>query len=249
MDYISVLSKEQRSWLERFFSDNKIRTSIETFEGILYLLRTGCQWRLLPPCYGNWKTVYHHFRSLDARGWIARINKKLLTTRRQALGLPEMPTTAILDSQSTRCGLPESVKGIDGNKRIKGIKRHIAVDRNGLPLAVAVTAANVHDSKGACPLVVSLMADLPTITELKADHGYRGKLVDAVKTAYDIELKCVKSNHGTSDFIPIEGRWVVERTIAWLDRFRRLARNYERFLHTAAAMTRLAFLSLLLKHV
>lgn len=249
MDYIFILSKSQRLWLENFFKENHLKTKIEVVEGILYLLQTGCQWRLLPPCYGKWKTVYHHFRSLDAGGWIEDINKKLLKKRRIAKGYSEQPSTAIIDSQSSRCGLPESTKGIDGNKRIKGIKRHIAVDENGFPLGVAVTTANVHDSKGACPLVVNIKMNYPTIEEIKADHGYRGKLVGAIKTAYNIELNCVKSNYGTADFVPLEGRWVVERTIAWIDRYRRLARNYERFLHTAAAMTRLAFLALLLKHI
>ncbi len=89
----------------------------------------------------------------------------------------------------------------------------------------------------------------PYIKTIKADNGYRGGLIEVAKTALSIDLQCVKSNYGTSEFIPLEGRWVVERTIAWLDRFRRLCRGYEQLLHTATAMAKMAFMMILLKHI
>ncbi len=89
----------------------------------------------------------------------------------------------------------------------------------------------------------------PYIKTIKADNGYRGGLIEVAKTALSIDLQCVKSNYGTSEFIPLEGRWVVERTIAWLDRFRRLCRNYEQLLTTATAMAKMAFMMILLKHI
>ncbi len=156
---------------------------------------------------------------------------------------------AIIDSQSVRDGLPQSRKGVDGNKRIKGIKRHIAADSGGLTLGVVVTRANIHDSKEAYPLIGVLCAQHPYVKTIKVDYGYRGGLIEVAKTALSIDLQCVKSNYGTSEFIPLEGRWVVERTIAWLDRFSRLCRGYEQLLHTATAMAKMAFLMILLKHV
>ncbi len=120
----------------------------------------------------------------------------------------------IVDSQSAKSGLPQSRKGIDGNKRIKGIKRHIAVDSQGLPIGVVVTTANVHDSKAAFPLIGSLCVHHPYIKTIKADNGYRGKIVEDAKHALAIDMQCVKSNFGSSEFIPLEERWVVERTIA-----------------------------------
>lgn len=159
------------------------------------------------------------------------------------------PSVAIIDSQSSRSGLPQSQKGIDGNKRIKGVKRHIAVDSQGLPLCVEVTSANVHDSKAAYPLIARLAAGYNSIVSIKADNGYKGKLPEVVKNVFSIDMQCIKSNYGTSGFIPPEGRWVVERTIAWLDNFRRLCRNYEQLLSTAASMTKMAFLVILLKNI
>ncbi|MCM1504413.1 MAG: transposase [Muribaculum sp.] len=132
--------------------------------------------------------------------------------------------------------MPQSQKGIDGNKRIKGIKRHIAVDSEGLPLAVAITTANVHDSKAAYPLIADLSAQYESLEIIKADNGYKGKLTETIKEVLSIDVQCIKSNYGTSEFIPLEGRWVVERTIAWLDNFRRLCRNYEQLLSSATSM-------------
>ncbi len=98
-------------------------------------------------------------------------------------------------------------------------------------------------------MIVGIAARYPSIKTIKADNGYRGGLIEVAKTALSIDLQCVKSNYGTSEFIPLEGRWVVERTIAWLDRFSRLCRGYEQLLHTATAMAKMAFLMILLKHV
>ncbi|MCM1471893.1 MAG: IS5 family transposase [Bacteroides sp.] len=169
--------------------------------------------------------------------------------KRKKRGRNGSPTVVIIDSQSSRSGLSRSQKGIDGNKKIKGIKRHIAVDSNGFPLAVTVTEANVHDSKAAYSLLEKTCDNFPTVVSVKADNGYRGKLAEAMKRAMNVEVRCIKSNYGISEFVPLEGRWVVERTISWLDNFRRLARNYEQYLHTATAMTKLAFMVILLKDI
>gem|GEM_PF-1086525 len=106
----------------------------------------------------------------------------------------------------------------------------MAVDSNGFPLTVATSRANVHDSKGAIELVIDTSCKYPSINLLKADNGYRGSLVKNLNEALNVKLECVKSNFGTSEFKPIDGRWVVERTFSWLESFRRLNRNYEQFL-------------------
>ena len=145
--------------------------------------------------------------------------------------------------------LPHSIKGVDGGKIIKGIKRHLAVDSNGFPLTVATSRANVHDSKGAIELVIDTSCKYPSINLLKADNGYRGSLVKNLKDSLHVELKCVKSNFGTSEFKPIDGRWVVERTFAWLESFRRLNRNYEQFLYTAKGVALAACAMFMLRFV
>ena len=110
------------------------------------------------------------------------------------------------------------------------------MDSQGYPLAVNITTANVHDSKAAAPLIANTLCRHSSIIPFKADQGYRGGIQSAVRMTSQAELQCVKSNFGTSDFIPLEGRWVVERTFSWMENYRRLTRNYERYLKTAQAM-------------
>ena len=247
----SLLNIKQKRWLKTYCLKAGIKLNIRKFEGIIFILKSGSQWRLLPPRFGNWKSVYHYFRGISESLWFNRMLKHLLNVRRKrSKGRKRKnPSVAIIDSQSAKSGLSQSQKGIDGNKRIKGIKRHIAVDSEGLPLAVAITTANVHDSKGAYPLIADLSAQYESIGIIKADNGYKGKLIESIKDVFSIEMQCVKSNYGTSEFIPLEGRWVVERTIAWLDNFRRLCRNYEQLLSTATYMVKMAFLMILIKHI
>ena len=177
-----------------------------------------------------------------------------LTGRLNALardnqGKSSQPTVAVIDSQSVRTGLSHSEKGVDGGKKIKGIKRHLAVDSNGFPLTVVTSRANVHDSKGAIELVIDTRCKYPSINLLKADNGYRGSLVKNLNEALNVKLECLKSNFGTSEFKPIDGRWVVERTFSWLESFRRLNRNYEQFLNTAKGVAMAACAMFMLRFV
>ena len=116
-----------------------------------------------------------------------------------------------MDSRSVRSALPHSEKGVDGNKRIKGIKRQVAVDSNGYVIGVSVTTANVRDSKGAIPLTAQLAVNHRDIHQIKADLGY-AFLRPALESTDMPVLECVKSNFGSPHFIPIQCRWVVERT-------------------------------------
>lgn len=200
---------------------------------IFYLVKTGCQWNMLPPCFPHWKTVYHHFRSLSEKGVFSKALISLVSGYRGALGEHIHPCVAVLDSESVRSGLIHSCKGVDGYKKIKGIKRQILTDTHGYPLMVHTTTANVNDSKGAVPLLGNANISFPALKEIKADKGYRGcgKIINDM--GIEINVRCVKSNYGTSDFQPLEGRWVVERTISWMSNYRRLNRNYEKLLSTA----------------
>lgn len=251
MNTYSLLTRKQRKWLKTYSNNHGINLNIKKLEGVLFLLKSGCQWRLLPSRYGNWKRVYQYFRGISESNWFNNLLKKLLSNRRQQLNGKQRknPRVVLIDSQSSRSGRPQSQKGIDGNKRIKGIKRHIAVDSEGLPMSVVVTTANVHDSKAAYPLIAQLAAQHKSIRTIKADNGYKGKLPEIIKEVLSVDMQCVKSNFGTSEFVPLEGRWVVERTIAWIDNFRRLCRNYEQLLSTATSMAKMAFLVILLKHI
>lgn len=238
MSYITNLTEKQKLFIRASAGDDLPRPRkycvFEVLNAIAYVLRTGCQWHMLPESFPKWKAVYHHFRSWSARGWFARLLKALVSGKRAADGRDPEPTAAVVDSQTVRWGYRQSDKGIDGHKRVKGIKRHLAVDSLGYPLWVSVTTANVHDSKAAPALISNSLASFPRIRLIKGDKGYSGPLERALPQAWDAELKCVKSNFGTSEFVPMEGRWVVERTFAWMEDYRRLTRNYERYLATAA---------------
>lgn len=221
---------------------------LEIINAILFVMKTGCQWYMLPKDFPPYRIVYHHWRSLCDRHIITTLLHELVKGKRAASGKNPEPAAAVIDSESVRWGVPNSDKGIDGHKRIKGIKRHIAVDEDGLPLAIHVTKANLHDSKGAVPLINRQLRHWPGIQLIKGDQGYRG-LVDQsslFNTALTIET--VKSNFGTSEFIPIDGRWVVERTISWFTGTRRMLRNYEKYLHTAAHMVQTCMMAFMLRY-
>ena len=200
---------------------------------------------MLPGYFPRPTTVYYHFRKWSESENLILSQHSLVRVRRRKIGRKTEPTVAVIDSQSVRSGYSQSQKGIDGFKKVKGIKRQILVDSEGLPLLCDVTTANVHDSKGVDILLSDMQIYYPSVSLVKADQGYRG-----IDSSLDgIVVECVKSNFGSRDFIPLSGRWVVERTNAWLENFRRLCRNYERYLTTAGAMTYLASILFMLRYL
>lgn len=122
---------------------------IRILEAIFYLLRSGCQWRLMPACYPHWKSVYNKWRYWNSKGISNRIHQFLLRNARKLCGRNENPAVCFIDSASRRSGLSDSVKGIDGFKKIKGIKHHLIVDSQGNILHAHTTCANINDGK-AC---------------------------------------------------------------------------------------------------
>lgn len=198
--------------------------------------------------YPPWQTVYYHYRAWCVRTDLDTILNTLVSMRRYQLGQPPQPSLTVVDSQSVRLGLPHSESGVDGGKRVKGIKRHIVVEKNGYPLGANVTTANVHDTKGAEPLIDRILCLIPTIKQIKGDMGYKGAFKSLVIENTDLLIDCVKSNFGTSKFIPIDGRWVVERTFSWLQTYRRLMRNYEKYLESAWNVTMLACIFFMIRY-
>lgn len=251
--YPTDLTKSQKKYIRKKLPEifkRRLKNSVfRILEAILYLVKSGCQWNMLPHNFPRWRCVYNHYRTWSDRGWFERLLKCLVSTRRMALGRSDTPTTAVVDSQSVKWGTIDSAKGIDGFKRIKGIKRHIAVDSCGYPLSVYISEANIHDSRAAYPLCGKLLADYHTVSLIKADNGYRGSLRDILESMFSVKLDCVKSNFGTSEFRPIEGRWVVERIFSWLESYRRMNRNYEKILRCSRNITIVACMLLMLKHI
>lgn len=167
---------------------------------------------------------------------------KIRRKRRQS------PTPSVMahDAQSVMWSNRQSDNGFDANKKVKGIKRNIAVDRNGFILGRHVSSAGVHDSRLASPVCEQVSDAWPSVRKGLVDRGYRGELIENIKRDFDIEV-CSTPN-GTNGFTPKPLRWVVERTFFWLDRFRRLTRNYEITNESADEMIDFATLKLLHNH-
>lgn len=217
------------------------------WNGLMYIVKTGCQWRMLPKEFPQWQLVYYYYRKWVDSEVFDMILDKLRSKTRVKLGQQGRPTLGIMDSQSVRWGNNRSLKSYDGNKKVKGIKRHIVVDKNGFLLAVMVTVAHIHDSKAVLWLMRVLQDSYASIKTVLADGGYRGDIIEMVRIRFGYFLQVVMRKETQEDiFKPIHKRWVVERTFSWFDNDRRLCRNYELLMESAEEMVKLSAIKLLL---
>lgn len=219
------------------------------FDAILYVTKTGCQWRQLPKDLPPWPLCYYYFWKWRNDGTWQALNKALVQYRRKKEKCNSSPSVGIIDSQSIKCsewGVP--CKGFDGHKKIKGRKRHIVVDRFGLVLGVVVHAANIHDSPSA-RLVVSRLAQqrYPRLTKLLADSAYGQKLAIWMKNSYGMELEVIRLTDLAS-FQVVPMRWKVERTFAWMNWDRRLSKDYECDCSSSEAFVYISNIHRILRH-
>lgn len=247
-NYSSNLSDAQWQYVAAFLDVKRTRKYElrEIFNGILYLVKTGCQWRLLPGDFPDWRLVYYYFSTWKNKGLLDMLQEALVEKTRLRSGRKEQPTAGIIDSQSVKSTLVSSEsKGFDVGKKIKGIKRHIIVDTLGLVLAIVIQSASVQDRNGAAAVIGKMLQSYRQVTILFADGGYRGKLIAWVKTRFKIALQIVKREE-KHNFRVLPKRWIVERTFAWMDAHRRNSKNYERLNITSIAMLQIASIKIMI---
>ena len=210
------------------------------------MVKTGCQWRMLPGDFAPWKLVYYYFDTWKKNGIFELIHESLVEKTRLKHGKKAQPTVGIIDAQSVKSTLVSSEdKGFDAGKKIKGIKRHIIVDTLGLVLAIVIQGASVQDRDGAIPVISKLCEGWNQIIKIFADIGYRGQLIEKVKTQFKIEFEIIKRNE-LHTFKVLPKRWIVERTFSWIDTNRRNSKNYERLNNTSVAMVHLSAIRIML---
>jgi transposase len=223
----------------------------EIVNAILYHVRAGGAWRMLPKDLPPWQTVYGYFRDWSNDGTLQALHDALREQVRVKESRGAEPSAGIVDSQSLKGAdtVPTASRGFDAGKRINGRKRHIVVDTIGLMLVVMVTAASVQDRNGAESILERLHRALGSVRHIFADGGYQGALIEFAKRSWEIVVEVVKKPADQLGFAVLPRRWVVERTFSWLMRWRRLVRDYERLPATHEAMVHVAMIGLMLNRL
>ena len=219
----------------------------QILNAILYVVRTGCQWRMLPTNLPPWQTVYGYFWRWKRQGLWERINDRLVQKVRIKEGRQAKPSAAIIDCQSVKTSEGGEQRGVDVHKQTPGRKRHIVTDTLGLVLLVVVHSAGLQDGSGGYQTLHKLFELIKRSVHNRwcrlkliwADGAY-SSIVDKVRQNFGWILEIVLRSDTAKGFVVLPRRWVVERTFGWLGRYRRLSRDFE---HTTSASETVVYIA------
>jgi transposase len=218
----------------------------EIINALSYVLRGGCPWRMLPEHFPPHQTAYRWFVRFRDSGLWQSLNHHLLMLDREDAGREASPSAAIIDSQSVKTTEAGGTRGFDAGKKVKGRKRHVMVDTDGRALVIHVHAADIQDRDGAVPLLKASRGAFPFVKHVFADSAYAG---ERVANATRITVEIVRKLAGQVGFAVLPRRWVVERSLAWISRNRRLAKDFEGTLASATAFLYAAAVMLLVRRI
>lgn len=241
-------------------------TRREIVNGILYVLRSGCPWRLVPHDLPDWGALYSYFRKWRKEGVWDQVLEALRRQKRKKQGRDEEPSAAVIDSQSIKTSAVRGAeKGFDMGKRIWGRKRNLLVDSQGDLMEVKVTAASASDLSGGKKLLERLPGRFPRLSLIWGDSHYGGQFLEWVKEQFGWDVQTTRSLGTPSDPNTIKPkptpkpskggfqleprRWVVERSIAWITRWRRLCRDHEGLPESSEAFIKLSASRRMLSHL